>query len=322
MRRSLLTAALFLLASTAVRADLFCAERVVQAGEVKAGQLLARRFVFRNRGQQDVEIRDIHASCGCLKPRLDKRIYAVGEEGELQVEVNTLGQGAGPHSWGVRLTYQSAGQTGELSLLLAASLVVEVDAEPGVLTLLTEGGALAHPIYLTDRRARPLTVAGASSTSPHLQVRVGPPVTSDGVTRWRLDLELSAACPDGRREEAIHIRTDDPDYRDVQIPLTVIKRSRGKVIASPAEVTLQGASQRVLLSAAGDEPVLVDRIETDHPAIQCRWAPGPGPRATLRIFTDPDSMQSPPASSTVRVHLKGPTADTLVIPVACVPGGP
>jgi hypothetical protein len=331
MRKSLLAVALFLTASTAVQADLYCEQRVVQVGEVKAGQRLAQRFVFRNRGPQDVEITDVHPSCGCLKPKLNRGTYAPGDEGAIEVEVNTLGQGAGPQSWGVRLTYKSAGQTGELALLLQARLVVEVDVQPGVLTLTcidcstsagSNGGPLAHPIYLTDRRAKPLTVTSATSTSPHLQVRVSSPITSDQVTSWRLDLELSAACPDGRHEEVIHIQTDDPDYRDLQVPLTVVKRSRGKVIASPAEVTLREASQRVLLSAAGDEPVLVDRIETDHPSIQCRWAPGPGPRATLRIFVDPDATQPPPSRSTVRVHLKGPTTDVVTIPVTCEQRGP
>src|SRR5436309_15173132 len=80
---------------------------VLDAGEVRAGQPLVRRFPFRNAGNEPLTITDLDASCGCLTPTLAKRTYAPGEGGELTLEVNTLSQPEGPVRWRLRLGYRA-----------------------------------------------------------------------------------------------------------------------------------------------------------------------------------------------------------------------
>ena len=73
------------------------------AGEVRAGAPLVRRFPFRNAGPEPLTITDLQASCGCLTPTLARRTYAPGESGELTLEVNTLSQPEGPVRWRLRV---------------------------------------------------------------------------------------------------------------------------------------------------------------------------------------------------------------------------
>jgi hypothetical protein len=63
--------------------------------------------------------------------------------------------------------------------------------------------------------------------------------------------------------------------------------------------------------------VKVERVEADDPAIECRWAAGPGPRATLKVRVDSSRIAGGTLHSAVRVHLGGPTPQTLVVPVSC-----
>ena len=52
-------------------------------------------FHFKNAGSDDVTILEIHSSCGCTTATLDKKTYAPGEEGDIQVKF-TFGERSGP----------------------------------------------------------------------------------------------------------------------------------------------------------------------------------------------------------------------------------
>ena len=152
MRRipSVLAAALLLAAGNA-RADLSFANPTVDVGEVRGGAPLRQRFAFTNPGSGAVEITDLRASCGCVKPALDKRGYAPGESGELTLEVRTLGQPAGEHTWRLQVAYRAGDEAGQAELSVVGRVVTEVTVQPASLTISTEGTA-AHEITLTDLR--------------------------------------------------------------------------------------------------------------------------------------------------------------------------
>jgi len=75
-------------------ADLkFEAEKV----ELKAkasDEVLKAQFKFKNDSKEEIEITDISVGCTCLKPRSNKKIYAPGESGVVDVDF-TLGSFTG-----------------------------------------------------------------------------------------------------------------------------------------------------------------------------------------------------------------------------------
>jgi hypothetical protein len=306
------------------RADgLECAEPVFRAGDVRSGVPLAHRFAFVNRGPDAVEITDVRPSCGCLTPRLGQRRYGPGEGGTLLLEVNTLTQPPGPHTWRAVVHYRSGGQDHELELLLCAKVITEVQVQPASLSMSTDT-ALGHEVTVTDLRDQPLAVRGAQTSSPHVRAHLGQP-HRDGAGHWAstIRLEVLPDCPEGRHDEVLLIVTSDPAYPELKVPLTVVKRSPQRVSATPATVEISGTpgqplpSRIVLLGCAGDEEVAVERVEADDPAVRCQWAKGPGPRATLKIQVDHTRLSGGTLHGAVRVHIVKPAPQTVTVPVAC-----
>jgi hypothetical protein len=303
-----------------VQADLQFKQPRVQRGTVRSGVPLSQRFEFVNRGPGRVTITDLRASCGCLAPRLAKRTYQPGESGAILLEVNTLSQPAGPNVWRIGVQYLDANQEHVDNLELLAELITEVKVEPAKLTLST-AGPLRHVVVVTDLRPHPLHVTQARCSSPFIPTEVQTAKDVAAVVQ-RVALEVTDQLPEGKHEVVLSIFTDDPIYRELRVPVTVVKRSRQRVQAAPATVDLviprgQPAPSRiVLLQAEGDEPVEVERVEADAPALRCRWTKGPGKMATLKLGVDPTRVAET-LKGTVRVHISRPAPACLEIPVFC-----
>ena len=221
------------------QADVHFAESTIDTGEVHSGDLLARNFTFVNEGPEAVEITGLHASCGCLKPRLDPLTYEPGAKGVLTLEINTLSQSAGDHAWTVNVAYRAGGELREQTLRLTGRVVREVQVLPAALTVLTDH-PVEHTVVVTDLRAKPLKITQARATSPHLRSVIGEPYRDDdGHWACKVKLEVAADCPEGRNEERLDLLTSDPDYPDLRIPVTVIKRAKQRLTATPNPVILE-----------------------------------------------------------------------------------
>ncbi|HEY7308202.1 MAG TPA: DUF1573 domain-containing protein [Gemmataceae bacterium] len=304
-------------------ADLECAQPVVEKGEVRSGMSPSHRFAFTNRGEHPVEVTAVRPSCGCLAPKLEKRSFQPGESGELLLEVNTLTQPAGANTWRVTLHYKSGDDERELPLYISARLVTEISVEPPALAIYTDA-SISHEITIIDRRTEPLIVRAVPASSSYVRTHLGELHRNDA-GHWvrSIQVEVLADCPEGTHDETLRICTSDPDYPELKVPFTIVKRARQQVQAAPAEVALTETSGQplpariVLLSAADDRDVLIERVESDRDAIDCRWAQGPGHRATLKIRVDRARISGDELRGVVRVHLRGPAPQTITIPVRC-----
>jgi hypothetical protein len=319
----------------AARADLEFVEPSADAGEVKAGAPLSHQFTFVNRGPEVVEITGIESSCGCLTPRLDRRTFQPGEHGSILVEVNTLSPAPGPHTWQVKLSCRTAtddppstthhsGLTThqwEIPLRLTARLVREIVVEPAAINMFVDG-PMQTELRLIDLRSKPLQLQEAHATAPGLQARLaGQERDASGHLVSKVQLMIAGDIADGRHEEFVSLFTNDPDYREIKVPVTIVKRPRQRLSATPSRIELPlhpGASlpaRMVLIRDRENQEVEVEAVSADSPAITCRWAKGPGTMTTLRIQVDRDQIQHSTLESTVRVQVVKPTRQTLLIPV-------
>ncbi len=322
-RWSLGTPMALLLVAGLCRADLVCSESVVDKGETRSGVPLSHRFTFVNRGDNPVEITDVRPSCGCLAPKLERRIVPPGESGQLLLEINTLTQPDGENGWRATVRYKDGASERELPLYVRACVVREIGVEPPALAIYTDS-SLGHEIAVIDRRTEPLMVRAVVASSPHVRTHLGE-LKRDAAGRWRrsIQVEVLADCPEGTHEETLRICTSDALYTELKVPFTIVKRARFQTSATPASVVLTAAgdeplpSRVVLLSAADDREVRIDRVETDHPAVECRWAQGPGHQATLKIRVERSRITGDRLRAFVRVHLAQP-AETILIPVSCL----
>jgi hypothetical protein len=306
-----------------VRAELECAQPVVEKGEVRSGMSLSHRFPFVNRGPDAVEVTEVRPSCGCLVPKLEQRRFEAGESGVLLLEVNTLTQPAGANSWRATIHYKTGGVERELPLYICARVVTEISVEPPSLAIYTDT-SISHEILVIDRRTEPLIVRAMPASSPYVRTHLGE-LHRNEAGHWvrAIQVEVLANCPEGTHEETLRICTSDPLYAELKVPFTIVKRARQQVSAAPHSVVLSETGGQplpariVLLSAADDREVRIERVESDNAAIDCHWAQGPGHRATLKIRVDRARITGDSLRSAVHVHLSGPTPQTMTIPVSC-----
>jgi len=248
-----------------------------------------------------------------MAPKLARRDYQPGERGEVVVEVNTLSQPMGSHRWAFHLSYRSGDSVGETTIELTATLKQEVEIAPAALAFRGEG-PFSATVTIRDPRRKPkiLSVLPSAVTTSASFLTI-----QEQIKPCSLEVRVTPDCPEGRHAETITIRTDDPDYPSIKIPVTIIREPKARVSASPARATLvAGGSAIVQLRAADGTAVRVDTMEVGVPALSCRWAAGPGDRATVRIGLDRAKWDGHPFTSEVRLRLSAPAGESIVIPVA------
>ncbi|MCS6850996.1 MAG: DUF1573 domain-containing protein [Gemmataceae bacterium] len=312
---------LALLAASPVRAEPQFSARHVDVGEVRTGTALTPSFTFVNPGPASVTLLDARASCGCLVPRVERRTYQPGESGSVRLEINTLTQPAGPNTWTLVLRFEEGGQVRETTLTLAARLVTEVQVQPASLHIYADKG-VCHEIRVTDLRDQSLRVTAADSSSPWVAAAVEPPPPTRGDRpTWVIRLTVRDDLPPGRHEERVTVYTDDPAYRTLNVPVTIIKKPRHNVSALPGEVTWSVPrgqpvpSRIVLIRAADRQAVKVAEVTSDDPAITATWAEGPHDMSTVRLHVDRSRVRGGEVRTTVRVRLRQPMAEVVEIPV-------
>jgi hypothetical protein len=311
--------------STALlQADLRFAANQVIVGEVKCGAPLAHEFTFVNDGPETVAITEVQVSCGCLRPKLEQRTYRPGEGGKLRIEVNTLTQGAGPHAWRAAIRYRKGNEECDTAVVLSGSVVAEITVEPTELVIFADH-AISHELRVTDRRQKPLAITKMETTSPAIKAQLtGETRDAQGRATRTIRLDVAENSPEGNFHETLHIETDDPLYRDLQVPITMVKRSRQQVTAMPASVELtvprgQAIPSRIVrLSAKDTKAIEIDRITPSDSSIRCTWARGPGLQATLRIAMDRTQIQADGFRGTIEVHVSQPMSETLILPIRLV----
>jgi hypothetical protein len=299
-------------------APLLVRDAEVDRGEVKAGTALTHVFELRNAGPAPLTITEVAVACGCLQPKLSRREIPPGEMAGLAIDVNTLSQQSGPNLWKTTVRFAQGNEKGELELRIKARIVREVSIEPVALGV-TIAKESSHTFTLTDRRPKALTIVAVRCSSPEVKVEPAPAVANaSGEHTQQVLVTILASFPAGRHTETIQIITDDPEYRELRVPLTVDRRAADQLQATPERVDLRlargqtSASLLVRLRCNDEQPVVVERMEADQPVIRCKWAEGPGPMATLRIGVESNGRSG---QGQVRVHIKGPTPRVLTLPV-------
>lgn len=293
-------------------------------GDVKAGPPLAHTFDLIHAGAGTATITKVEGGCGCLRQTLGANVLQPGEKTKLTLEVNTLTQPDGPNRWQVGVSYkvESPGVpavTGEVLLQITATLSREFSVSPPQVAFSTAGEA-SQTLVVTDRRAKPLTVTKASSSSPHLTVDVAAASPAATGRTQSVVVKLAGNAPAGHRDEAVILYTDDPACPELRIPVRVLKRVPSAVTATPDAVNLRlaagqtEASMLVQLRSPDGKAVTIAGAECDMPGVLVKCSGGSNPVATVRI-TLPEAVAAQAGRCTVRVRLSE-SGGEVAIPVS------
>lgn len=264
----------------------------IDCGRVRAGTPLSRTFRVTNDGKAAIDVVEVAPGCGCLRVALAGRVVLPGESAELTVEINTLSQPVGRNTWRLRVETSEA-IDGELrsvhhELALKAEVVREVAVDPVSVGLSTTG-EIDQIVTIVDSRAKPLVPTSASTALPHFRCEVLPRGANDRPGETRVRLVVPESCPVGAHSDTLTIRTGDPDYPEIRVPVQVTRRGRSGIEAVPETATLRFASSQthavaiVRLRDVEEKAVKIATVMCETAGIVCKAVAGPGPMMTLKI---------------------------------------
>ena len=321
--------AIFVLGAMPAIGPLACEKAAVDRGEVRSGPTLDQSFVVVNRGPSTVEITAVQPGCGCLKPTTSRTSIPPGESATVGISLNTLTQPAGPNAWKATVRYRivpaapappSIDPDGELELSIRANLVREIEVAPPSLAISTASEA-TQIVTVTDRRAAPLTVLAATTTSPHLTATLLPATRANGILSHSVELKVRASYPPGTAEESLVLTTNDPACRELRIVVKVAKRSEAAVVFVPESPLIRFGANRteastlVQLRRPDGAKLAVAKVESSDPALTAKWSSDFGPVATLRAVVD-RAKAGKSGNAELKVTFADPTIEVLIVPVS------
>ncbi len=301
-------------------AEIVVDKTVVDRGEVRGLAHITQSFSFTNTGKKTVRIIETRSSCSCSQPDIYPTLVPPGASGTFTMKVNLLGQKAGKHAWRGEIRYQVDGVNKMEIVQLTVDYVPVVSVTPSAVTIVTRAD-FTKDIVITDRRSEPLTILKLETTSPHLQAeQVG---TWSDSQQTRIRVRASKDFPSGTHDERVNVYTDDSIYAHIPISVKVVKRSPDQVSAYPEEIRLRayGAdfpSRLVLVKSSSGEAVDIERMDCKSPAVEYRWARGPGSDATIRVRVDKAKMGQSELNTTLRIYVKSPSRQTLTLPLRAI----
>jgi Protein of unknown function (DUF1573) len=308
MRRICLVLSLLLAATVPARAQLRFSESTIDLGEVRAGAPASCRFRFENVGTTSIELVDLERSCGCMQPVWHEKRLEPGQAGTIEMNFRTLGQPEGRRTWNATLLQRVGSEIRRQPLIVTATIRNEITIEPSqaAITVTTK---VMVPLLLVDHRARPLKIVDV--TTKAAGVRIATVTIGPDKTAIRLFVDASGMAP-GQHDEVLAIRTDDPAYPLLEVPLTVTRPETPAVTWSPewtAIVLAPGQKQAsALVQIRSEKPLVVRSITASEPGMTCTWAAG-DEGTTVRIRVDRETFRSRALLPYVHVNTDGPMID-------------
>ena len=284
------------------------------AGEVASHKPLTHSFELENTGDREITILEVRRTCSCAKAEIAEKSVGPGRKATVRASFNLMAQPAGPGRWTVTVVYQIAGEPSRRELPLSVSAKVRRDVWVEPVSLVMSGEAnLAGKVSVFDRRGKPLNVTGARVGLEQLSAKIEP--AGNGEQRQTILLAVAESMPAGTAIDELSIDTDDPEFRELRIPVRIVKRKADESIkASPAMITLRGAgaSKLVTLRDREERDIDLESLVSDEASLGLKWAKGPGGDATVRISLV-GKAGPPSGTATVTAKLKTPVARTINI---------
>ncbi len=302
-------------------ANLLCTQSTFDLGLVHAGKPCSHSFSIKNLGKEVIQILEARPSCGCIHKPIIKSTLLPNESFSLAIEIHTLTKPPGQHSFAITLHYLEANQAKELILTVKADIKVEVEITPAASVIYTDRDH-THTLTIKDTRAKPLKIIAAETSNPNIDVQVSEPtINTNNESVQLITLHIKDSLNVNKHELWVVLTSDDPTYREMKVPLTVIKRDGKQTTASPGKLFLDSnlgtpiAAKIIRLTKSGPDAVMVQKVETSHPAFQCTWANGPGESATLRVLMDEKLLLKGETNTILTVYFKDAKEQKVQIPI-------
>jgi len=195
--------------------------------------------MFRNTGNEPIEIGDIERSCGCMTPELQKKQLAPGESGLLRVPVELDRQEPGFREFQLTVHYKDPQPKQETLLIKAVFPQPQVVVNPLALDI-TQKTDKPFPtaFRVIDHREKPLNVLNVESTTALVTPSIED--VENGGRTTRVALNIAGGIPEGVHRVLVCAHTDDPARPRVLFPMRIKGRERRvPVVVEPSMVRMK-----------------------------------------------------------------------------------
>jgi hypothetical protein len=224
--------------------------------------------------------------------------------------------------WQITLSCKGEENAVEIPLRVKAKIVREIIVQPAAVSMYVVG-PIQNEIRLTDLRPQPLTLTAVTASATWLQAHLAGEEHDNSNHLIRVvQLRVTEDVPQGSHEETLSIFTNDPAYPEIRVPVSVVKKPRQRVTATPSQVDLTAdagllfLTRTILIRDRENQDVNVEAISSESPAVTCQWAKGPGAMTTVKIKVDAKGIHEKNWKTILRIQVAKPVPDSLQIPVS------
>lgn len=241
-------------------------EPIKDGGEVEEGTVVKYRFTVANRGQADLEIKNVKPSCGCTVSEWD-RVIQPGKEGTIGAEMRT------EYFRGQVMKHLTVSSNDperpavELTITAHINPLVQISPYPAAL-LSVHDKPVTREFTLERNGHHPMKVLEVIANAPYLKAAVTP---LSGEGRYKVSVTATTDTPLGRSTVPVVVRTDMEKGAMLTLVLTL---DRGIVTAPPLVFfgllpkELKQPALAMVTVTREAEPFHVTGVTVDDPKLQ------------------------------------------------------
>ncbi len=222
-------------------------------------------FKVSNSGKSPLEIRDVKAGCGCTVPRLPKRTLAPGEAMDVEVLFRSAGWRGRQRKVVQLVSNDPVNQVSDLVIL--CDIQREIEVHPAAVALVA-GDSGARPAQTVVMRGNPArqpyrVTAVETGAVPFVTVEYR---NIDPGRGYRIDITATRAAMEtgGMQHGNIIIRTDNPDYDKIELPVRLHVVRDILVVPETVQLRPRGpdntAGFYMFVRSADRQPVIVEEL--------------------------------------------------------------
>jgi hypothetical protein len=185
-------------------------------GVMGPNQKKSGEFKFKNVGDGILKINKINSTCGCTVPQLEKKEYAPGESGAIQVTYRSSSR-QGPVTKHLYIESNDSKKP-KYELAIKAQVKVNISVNPEKMDLsIGKENAGAGPITITSKDSKPFAIKSFASSQDIITAEFDPAVES---TEFVLDPKVDIEKLKKLLKGSIRINITHPNFGMVTIPFS------------------------------------------------------------------------------------------------------
>jgi hypothetical protein len=277
-------------------------------------------FKFANLSDEQIEVIEIHTSCGCAGVKSDRNSYSPGESGVLSIIVEPRPDRPGFNRFGIRCAYRLSRSSSTKEAHLYVKFINQNSLLiPSRVSVLSSPGLASTAVFsLIDFREQHLDLLSAKCSIPGSTVTIlQRPRSYDPGWSYQLAVTLGedSNLKVGDYSGEIVLGSSDGDYRSIAIPVTVRRQYRLTVTPTILYLANDGRKSNVydgaiyVSDAVAGQPIELESLLPSSKNLSCHVSVESPGRIVVKIRLTVPTDAKLPADLSVCIRSKLPVCE-------------